>query len=307
MYLGIIDLGTNAARFSIHELHRKHGTHLVYRDRKTLALGKDVFSQGIVRERAIERTLDAFSEFQATATYFGVEKTVAVATSALREAENGKRLVSKIRKHCGISLRIISGSEEARFIADAVTRRESSLPPHWMIVDIGGGSTELCVGEGRLLHKSLSVPLGAVRLRCAHFGVKHKKAKPDPDRIDVLRQHVRSVLREVSQKKAFQSVPVLFGSSGTLKAVHRIAAGLERQKQQVSRKKLARAVDVLSSLSPREIRDEFSIDSWRSRNLFTGAIILEEIMAQFSVKRFYTTKHSLCEGVLHREFERVFA
>src|SRR5579883_2140764 len=113
MRLAVIDLGTNSVRFDVQQIGPKDRVRLLHREKLMVRLGQGVFSDAKLDANAIRRTLHAFLSFKATAEKLRADRTIAFATSALREAYDSQKLLHLLKKRTKISVRVISGAEEA--------------------------------------------------------------------------------------------------------------------------------------------------------------------------------------------------
>lgn len=162
--IAAIDVGSNAIRLVIGELGPHGDIHIIKKVREPVRLGKDVFAQHTVSSKTREKALVAFRKFGAILKEYGVRHTKAVATSALREADDKESFVQEIRQHSGVEIEVIDGLEEGRLILSAVAHRVPLEDKVVLLIDIGGGSVELTiVDHGRPL-ASQSFKLGTVRL-----------------------------------------------------------------------------------------------------------------------------------------------
>ena len=162
--LAAIDVGSNAMRLAIGETREDGKVDVVQRVREPVGLGRDVFSTGRLSPEIIDRALGAFHKFSMSIQDSGVEHTAAIATSAVREAENGRALTEQIHAKTGIDVRVIEGTEEARLMHLAISQKLDIDRGEAMLVDIGGGSVEVALtSDGRLID-SRSYEVGTVRM-----------------------------------------------------------------------------------------------------------------------------------------------
>ena len=124
-----------------------------------IRLGEDVFLKGRLNQHSAEICIAAFKEFKKSIAEFRVSRVVAFGTSALRDARDAEKLVARIRRLTGIKIKIIPGEEEARLIARGIMANEVGLRGRHALVDIGGGSTEVTVCNGKNILKLASFPL----------------------------------------------------------------------------------------------------------------------------------------------------
>lgn len=166
--LGAIDIGSNAVRLLINFVYEEEGKTPVFNKtsivRMPIRLGHDVFTDGKVSESNKERICDAMHSYALMMKVYGVEHYRAFATSAMREAKNGTKIVEKVKKHCGIDIQIIDGKTEAELLFS--TELSSFVKDHktYLYVDVGGGSTELTLLKDNKIFASKSFEVGTVRL-----------------------------------------------------------------------------------------------------------------------------------------------
>jgi len=162
-----IDVGSNAMRlFFCRVLENSHGPTFVKESmiRMPLRLGHDAFTAGNISEDTCDRFVDTMHGFKALVRAYDPITFKACATSAMRQAENGMKLVDRVKNETGIDLNIISGEEEARIIIATHIDRHLKPQQHCLYVDVGGGSTELTLIIAKKALASKSFPIGSVRL-----------------------------------------------------------------------------------------------------------------------------------------------
>src|SRR5579859_4824344 len=158
--------------------------------RSPLRLVRDVSSEGLLKPETIERTLYIVRGFVAVAAGAGAERTVAVATAAVREASNGEELIERARTELGIPVVIANGEEEARFGFFGAVH---GLPvEHGIVLDVGGGSLQLVHFRERHLLQSWSLPLGALRLNDKFL----QSDPPSRGEMRNLKEHVYATLED---------------------------------------------------------------------------------------------------------------
>ncbi|HBW58527.1 MAG TPA: exopolyphosphatase, partial [Oscillatoriales bacterium UBA8482] len=162
--LAAIDLGTNSLHMVVVKVQPQLPTFtIIAREKETIRLG-DCEEKGNLKLDVIERAITCLKRFQGIAKTFNAEQIVAVATSAVREAPNGREFISRVADELNLEISLISGQEEARRIyLGVLSAMELNNQPH-IIIDIGGGSTELILGDGWEPRFLSSTKVGAVRL-----------------------------------------------------------------------------------------------------------------------------------------------
>src|SRR5690606_17940266 len=166
--LAAIDIGSNAMRLLINYVYEIPGSKPVFNKtsivRMPIRLGEDVFTHKTISEKNAERMLDAMQAYQLMMKIYGVEQYLAYATSAMREATNGKEIVKKVKKQTGIDINIISGEDEEEVIFASELQSVVLDENNYLYVDVGGGSTELTLITNQQVTLSRSFPIGTVRL-----------------------------------------------------------------------------------------------------------------------------------------------
>jgi len=164
MLLGAIDIGSNAIRLQIARLvgtEKKLSFKKVEYLRFPLRLGQDVFGDGRISQKTEDRFFNLMHAFKLLLDLYGVDDQMAVATSAMREAENGKEITAKIKEHLGLNIEIINGQLEAEVLSKAIIPTIDDR--QYVHIDVGGGSTELNLYKQRKKLDSHSFNLGSVR------------------------------------------------------------------------------------------------------------------------------------------------
>ncbi len=242
--VGFIDIGTNSVRLLAARIHADGTFRILSRQKQAVRLGQGTIS-GVLSDEAIDRTVLACSRFAALARSFGADEIVAVATSATREAPNKSELLARLRREAGIDVRVISGPEEARIIAAGIIRLHALPDFPTLLVDIGGGSTEVSVVDVTGCRFVSSMPMGAIRLTERFFPqgtdrpVSGKKYR---EMYDTVRKELAGVLQEL---RGF-TIENAIGSSGTVQNLGEIAARLEgrvEETEAADRRKKSRTQD----------------------------------------------------------------
>lgn len=305
MRIALIDLGTNAVRFDVHEVPLKGESRRLHRERLAVRLGEGVFVLGRLKRSAMRRTLAAFDSFKKTCRALGVERITAFGTSALRDSANSDDLLRLIKQRTGIEVRVISGQEEAHLIAQGVMAHEKKEPRGLTaLVDIGGGSVEISICRGRTLRRSTSFKLGVARLQQVFLKSVPPRAIPgDLSPLKKLRRHIRSLLAEGAPRGGWPRVVKIFGSAGTIRALDRIHR--ESGGERLNAKQLGRWVDRMGPLSKIQLARIPGMDLKRLDTILAGAVVLEEIVRALDAEAVVPTEFSLKDGMLEDEIRTV--
>lgn len=291
--IGVIDLGTNSVRFDVHQIERDGSANLLHREKLMVRLGENLFVDGKLDGRAVKRTVEAFSSFKVTADSLRVNKVVAFATSAVREARDGSDFVKAIRTATGIEVQIIAGREEARLIAAGILAHRGDLKGTQALVDIGGGSTEITVVVDGKIIRSQSFPLGVARVQQVFL----KSSPPTPEAVAAARAHIRQVLAEVLEKERWPKVERIVGSSGTIRALHRIA---KKNYGKLNRDNLKEITKGIVKMTPEQLEKIPGIEPKRIDLVAAGSVLLEQIMIGLRAKKATVTAYSLRDGILQQ-------
>ena len=158
-----IDVGTNSIHMIVVE-EQKRGYRVIDKEKDMVQLGRGSLEGRPLTEEAIQRGVDALRRMAGIAERWKVSEVVAVATSAIREAPNGRQFVLAAKKAAGMTVRVISGEEEADYIYRAVRSAMDFHGGTALVIDIGGGSVELIVGTSEEVFLTRSEPVGALRM-----------------------------------------------------------------------------------------------------------------------------------------------
>jgi exopolyphosphatase/guanosine-5'-triphosphate,3'-diphosphate pyrophosphatase len=291
MRVGIIDLGTNSVRFDVQQYTAKTYATKIYSEKRMVRLGQDLFVTGKLHKEAKKRTLDAFKRFQIQARFYKIDRMVAFATSALREAQDAQEFVELVRKKTGIHIQIISGLKEAQLIAQGVLANDPRAT-NWnkfALVDIGGGSVEIAICENRKVIHIESFNLGVARLNQMFLNSPLE-----------LRAHISDTLNRVIKKNQWGSVKKIMGSSGTIKTLIRMG---RKNKNFLSRKAMQTLSKQMSRLSSWELLNLPGMDPNRIDTVTAGGILFHEIMKSLKADKAFFTDFSLRDGIAAAEIK----
>lgn len=170
-HVAIIDLGSNSARLIVMHIYHNGAYNLVYNQKETVRLSEGMSNNNMLQPEAIDRAIAILKVFAHMCQLFNVDKILAVATAAVRNAQNGFNFLQQVQQETGISLRVISGEAEAKLGYIGVINTIDATDA--LLFDLGGGSTELTLVKNRKVEKVISLPFGAVNLT-ERFGSQNK-------------------------------------------------------------------------------------------------------------------------------------
>ncbi len=295
MRVAIIDLGTNSVRFDVHSMALSGHSKLLHREKLMIRLGQGVFLKGKMDPAAIGRTVEAMEHFREIAEGLRVRRIVAFGTSALREAADATELVARVRENTGIEIRVISGKEEAKLIAQGVLTNENVPKGRFALVDIGGGSTEISVCRGEKVVKGESFALGTARLQQVFL----KRSPPRESSVRQMRDYAFNILCEKMRAEKWPGCDTIIGSSGTVRALARILDGKKADSFSVA--DLSGLVEEMAEMTTTQLLEIEGMESKRVDMILAGAVLLEEAARALGAKRIQTTEFSLRDGIIHEE------
>ena len=297
--IGVIDLGTNSTRLLVADVHDGRVTQLERRTEVT-RLGQGVDSSGRLSAAATKRVFAAVESFQPDIERHGAKRTVAVATSAVRDARNGEEFRAELEERFGVEARTISGDEEARLAFLGAT---SSRPPggeRLLMLDIGGGSTEFVVGiPGSDPDFHVSTRAGSVRHTERHL----HDDPPTEDQLSAVAGEVAAIIEAEVPAEVRRAAEAGIAVAGTATSLASVDQELDPyDPEAVDGYRLDRfAVDEilthLAKLPLEERREVVGLNPARAPTIVAGAIILREAMQAFDFDWMETSEADILDGV----------
>ncbi|WP_206446707.1 Ppx/GppA phosphatase family protein [Agrococcus sp. KRD186] len=305
--LGVLDIGSNTVHLLIVDV-RLGGRPVPQRSHKlTLRLMRYLDEHGTISEEGVAALLAAIGECAAIARDEHLDDFVVMATSALREAKNGEAVVARIEREAEVTLDILSGADEARLTFLAVRRWFGWSAGRILLLDIGGGSLEVAIGQDEEPDIALSVPLGAGRATVGFFDAD----PPTPANQRALRLYAKGVLDDaVAQVKPFGRPDHVIGSSKTIRSLARLAGNLMPGVGDADRAVLSRTQldDWLPRLAKMDAASRSALPGItpdRTFQVIAGGIVLSEAMRAFGIKQLDVSPWALREGRLLQMLDRV--
>ncbi|GHJ92825.1 hydrolase [Streptomyces sp. NE5-10] len=293
-----IDCGTNSIRLLVADVHPETG-ELVELDRRMtiVRLGQGVDRTGRLAPEALERTFAACREYAAVIEELGAERIRFVATSASRDAENRQDFVDGVVAILGVEPEVITGDQEAAFSFAGATG-ELAGTETYLVVDIGGGSTEFVTGSRRV-EAARSVDIGCVRLTERH--VRHDP--PTAEEAEAIRADVRAALDLAAETVPITGADTLVGLAGSVTTVAAIALGLpEYDSAKVHHSRVSRAqVDEVVARLLASTHDERAaipvVHPGRVDVIVAGALVLQEIVERVGASEVVVSEHDILDGI----------
>ena len=298
--LAALDLGTNSFHLVVARL-LDNGYEIVTREKETIRLGHGGGDMKLLSPDAIDRGIAALQRMQRIAAAHNAPVR-AVATSAIREAENADLFVTRARREAKIAVEVISGLEEARLIHLGVLQAVPAFDQRLILVDIGGGSTEVLVGEHGETLAARSFKLGAVRLTDRFFADGSTSSAAVKD----CRGYIRSVLTIFEREVEELGFDIAIASSGTAETIARMIHASRDDTALHTFNRFEFSASEVQSITDTLIKKRTSeerrtlpgLDPVRADIIVAGALVLEGVADIFGIKRFVFSEGALREGVL---------
>ncbi|MFP5298814.1 MAG: exopolyphosphatase [Actinomycetota bacterium] len=297
MRVAAIDVGTNSTRLLVAE-DAYGGFRSIERRIVITRLGQGVDERRVLAPEALHRTLATIADYAATCGELGVEKIRVTGTSAVRDAHNREEFFEGVRRLTGTEAELLSGEQEAKatFLGTLSDLQETGPV---LVVDIGGGSTELIVGT-REPERLVSLDFGCVRMYEKHL----HSDPPAPDEIEALREEVLGALSEVGDELAVPPGARMIGVAGTVTQLATLKTGLPVYDPDVTHHFVLSHGDVrqlsrrLSSLSYEQRKRTKGLEPGRADVIVAGAEILLAIMETFDAAEVLVSEKDILDGLV---------
>jgi exopolyphosphatase/guanosine-5'-triphosphate,3'-diphosphate pyrophosphatase len=295
--LGAIDAGSNAIRMVVAELSPTSGLVRVEAERAPVRLGHDVFTRGDLDNDTIEQAIAAFAHFRAVFDKHGVTVYRAVATSAVRSAENRELLCHRLYHEAGIELDVIDGEEEARLVRKAVVSAFGSTVPPRCVLDLGGGSLEVNLRDGSgagTSWRGYSMPIGTVRL-VETFGLHQAIGEAEAG---MVRRYTATVVQSVLPRGAPSDVTVAAACGGNAEALARILGDGHPTQPSFELAALERALPDIIGADVKGRMEKFGVRQDRAEVLGVAALLVATVGRQLGIQKFIAPGVGIREAVL---------
>ena len=292
-----IDIGTNSLHLVVADADDKGGFDVITTEKEMVRLGHGGADMAELDEEAMSRGIAALQRMAAVAHSLGADLS-AVATSAVREAGNKAEFLARARDEAGVEVEVISGVEEARLIHLGVLQALSVYDERLLVVDIGGGSTELVIGQGIKMLEARSLKLGAIRLTDGFLRDPSGGIDTSAGAISSCRRFVRSTLGNPARELQGHLPVLAVGSSGTIGTL----AAMAKTYPKLSRADLSEIVDSFISSTPKARLAMPGLDDKRADIIVAGGVLLLEIFDAFGISEMTHSNYALREGVLLDRF-----
>jgi exopolyphosphatase/guanosine-5'-triphosphate,3'-diphosphate pyrophosphatase len=297
--VAVVDIGSNSTRLFIAEVEDGRVTAELERVSIVTRLGDRVDANGSLQQNAIARVLQALDEFAEAIDRYQPEKRVAVLTSAVRDATNGPEFAADIASRYGLETHILTGDEEARLTyLGATSERDRDDTTPTLVIDIGGGSTELVIGEGGEVTFHVSTQAGVVRQSERHLHTD----PPTAAELKELKEDVRQILEAAVPEQHRTAVQHGVAVAGTATSLAAIALELDPYDPErvhgctLTIAQIEEIRERLARMSLEERRHVKGLHPDRAPTIVAGIVILIEVLALFGLSEVEVSEHDILRG-----------
>jgi exopolyphosphatase/guanosine-5'-triphosphate,3'-diphosphate pyrophosphatase len=299
MNVAVVDIGSNSTRLLIAEMHDGRVTAELVRHSNVTRLGAGVDADGRLRDDAMERVFTTLESYRTEIDEHECQSAVAVLTSAVRDSANGDEFAEAVRSRYGLRPHVLAGEEEARLtFLGATSERDGGDTTPILVLDIGGGSTELVIGAGTEVGFHVSTQAGVVRQT-----ERHLHADP-PDRAELaeLAADVQRVLREAVPESQREAVGHAIAVAGTATSLAAIAQKLEPYDPELVHgyvltvAECERIRDELVRMPLQARREVPGLHPDRAPTIVAGVVIFLEVLSIFGLERIEVSEHDILRG-----------
>lgn len=299
MRVAVVDIGSNSTRLLIADLDGDRVVDQLERRSVVTRLGAGVDANGHLQKDAMERVYATLDEFKEEIGQRGPDKAIAILTSAVRDATNGTEFAQSVADRYGFEPHVLEGDEEARLtFLGATSERDPQDQTRTLVVDVGGGSTELVIGAGREAGFHVSTQAGVVRQTERH--IEHDP--PSKKELDELAKDVRTIVSDAVAPDIRGDVQRGIAVAGTATSLAAIAQRLEPYDPEkvhgyiVSRDEAERILGELAAIALEQRRATPGLHPDRAPTIVAGVIILREVMELFGLTAIEVSEHDILRG-----------
>jgi exopolyphosphatase/guanosine-5'-triphosphate,3'-diphosphate pyrophosphatase len=306
--VAVVDIGTNSTRLLVADV--TDDGRLTERERRTKVtrLGDRLGQTGVLSDEAMERVLATLAEYRTVIEQEGAERAVAVLTSAVRDAANGEDFLARVRgKSDGLDARVIAGDEEARLtFRGATSERAPGDATPTLVIDVGGGSTELVIGSGDEVSFHVSTQAGVVRHTERHLA----SDPPTRSELRALADDVRETYADAVPGRVRRTPRAAIAVAGTATSLGAIDLDLEHYSPDlvhghtVSLAACRRILERLAAVPEAQRREVRGLHPDRAPTIVAGVVMVVEALELFDLDSIVVSDHDILRGaaleVVHR-------
>jgi exopolyphosphatase/guanosine-5'-triphosphate,3'-diphosphate pyrophosphatase len=296
--VAVVDIGTNSTRLLVADVENGEVTEVERRTTVT-NLGRGVDLTHKLCSDAVHGVCEVIADYKARYEELGAERVLAIATSAVRDSSNGDAFIAELRERFELDARLLSGEEEARLTYLGATAGRDSDGDATLVFDIGGGSTELIVGQGADVGFHASLQAGTIRHSERHLG----SDPPDPHELEELADDVRELIYEAiasggGDPRAVHAIAVA-GTPTSLAAIHQELDPYDSGRVHGYRLAMRPVQRMLSRLSGLPLAERLRVPGLhpgRAPTIVAGVVILVQVMRAFGLDEIEVSERDILHG-----------
>jgi len=299
MNVAVVDIGSNSTRLLIAALEDQRVTRELVRHSEVTRLGSGVDADGRLREDAMERVFTTLEGYKAEIDAHDCQTAVAVLTSAVRDSANGEEFADAVRTRYGLEPHVLTGDQEAQLtFRGATSERDAGDRTRTMVLDIGGGSTEMIIGTGSEVGFHVSTQAGVVRQTERHLHVD----PPDAAEMEALVADVHQILQDNVPAGERRRVGHGIGVAGTATSLGAIAQHLDPYDPErvhgylLSASECDRILGELSAMTLEQRRRVAGLHPDRAPTIVAGVLIFREVLRLFGLDEIEISEHDILRG-----------
>tara|TARA_B100001094_G_C18140419_1_gene777528 strand:- start:72 stop:1004 length:933 start_codon:yes stop_codon:yes gene_type:complete len=300
MKVAIIDIGTNTFNLLI-AIQPNRRLIPIQIHKEFVFLGKGGINNNRLQEDAILRGLRVLIKFKEIADSLGASKIIAIATSAVRNAENGKNFIAKTKALTGIEIETISGNQEAEYIYKGAREATSFGDKPVLLMDVGGGSTEFIICDNRQVYWKKSIEVGAARL----YEGFHKSEPIVKNEVLEIENYLDKILFTIIKKAEEFELETLIGSSGTFTSFAKIIAHRLNEPEKLVYSSeyefnLLEFQNIKDEIINLTLEERYKIPGLikeRAPMIVVGTVLVDFVLKRLNIQQFKLARYALKEGV----------
>lgn len=297
---GVIDIGSNTIRLSIYQVVNQE-LRQMFNKKNVTGLAGYIDPTGYMSERGIEKAIQVLHEFKQLLKELALQEVFVFATASLRNIKNTEEVLTILQEKSGFAIRILSGKEEALF--DYYGAVQTSIADEGILVDIGGGSTELVIYSGRKAVVAESIPIGSLNM----YGRFVSELIPSKDEIKKIRKATKQALDTVLLPQDLISTAILCGVGGTLRSACKLNNDLFHEpveNRQFPEERIEMMLKMLSDGKKNSLTKILQVVPERIHTVLPGMAILDTMLKYYHVETININDYGVREGYLYAQLQQ---
>ena len=298
LLMAAIDIGSSAIRMDIAEIHNDGTIRILDSLKKGVQLGREAFTEGHLSQETIRVACEALRDFKKVMDTYGVVRYRAVATSAVRESSNSEMFLDRLLMSTGLDVEVIDGPEENRLtlsaVVDAIRTEPELSKSKNVLMEVGGGSTDVAILIGGELQQSGTFQLGSIRLRAGMTsGGKHDQ------QVRLLKRQIASFMASIKREMDFREAEHYIAMGGDVRLAARLIDGQAHGRLiSIPRDAFAEFVDSVSKLTADGLVQKYSIPYLDAETLVPALLTYQQLLKETSAEKIIIGDASIRAGIL---------